>query len=435
MSDRELSGEEFLEISRQLEQHHSVFYMLWEMGKPIFDDTLDTAAVSFDDAGDLVAFQFNPDFWDSLTPYERLFVIAHECLHVILLHGIRTCNTTRANQEATNAVLDIVVNHLLIRKFGFSRTQLSMDDKLCWVDTVFPDKDFPDNQSFEFYFNRLPKITFDTLGTQIPAGVGPLDNHEGLNGATGGENLTGDFDSVIDELNEKMTDQEKEGIRDIIDQHCAAGAGGEGEGPGAGRGNQAGGRWTFAKVGVIKRKKKWETVIKKWSKKYDRPEFRDIEQWARLNRRYSSFDTSMLLPSDMEVEYEMEGKITVWFFQDTSGSCAGFRDRFFKAALSLAPDRFDVRMHCFDTQVYETTLESKKLYGFGGTAFDPLERYVQQTIKKENIEYPKAVFVVTDGLGTRIKPQIPQNWYWFLSRNYTSCIPKECNIFLLKDYE
>ena len=83
----------------------------------------------------------------------------------------------------------------------------------------------------------------------------------------------------------------------------------------------------------------------------------------------------------------------------------------------------------FDTKVYETTIESRRLYGFGGTSFDIIEDYIQSYIKKNNLKYPEAVFVITDGCGNSVNPQIPKNWYWFLSKNYITYIPKESNKF------
>jgi len=93
-------------------------------------------------------------------------------------------------------------------------------------------------------------------------------------------------------------------------------------------------------------------------------------------------------------------------------------------------------MHCFDTEIYETTLASGKLYGFGGTSFDIIEGYIQRKIKyNDNLKYPDAVFIITDGYGNNVYPEIPKRWYWFLSTGYTSCIPKTCNTFALSNYE
>jgi hypothetical protein len=111
----------------------------------------------------------------------------------------------------------------------------------------------------------------------------------------------------------------------------------------------------------------------------------------------------MFLPSDMEIEDDNDEKtrIKVYFYLDTSGSCWGLKDRFFAAALSLPDDRFDIRLFCFDTTVQETTLESRKIYGGGGTSFSILEAHIQKEIKEKG-EYPEAVFVITDGYAATV---------------------------------
>jgi hypothetical protein len=193
----------------------------------------------------------------------------------------------------------------------------------------------------------------------------------------------------------------------------------------------------IVKVGFVKKKKKWETVIKRWVNRFIKHSDRDHEQWARVNRRFVGLQSNLFLPSEMEIDEreEIKKKIKVIFFQDTSGSCSHFAERFFKAAKSLPKERFDMELYCFDTQVYKTSLESGKLYGFGGTSFEILERKVEEICKGNFRKYPKAVFVITDGYGDAIHPKKPRNWYWFLSTTYTSCIPKECNIFQLSDFE
>lgn len=408
-----ITNEEYFAISRSLEEHHALFYMAWKMGVPWFDESIPTAAVRFDPEGELIQFVFNPKYWEELNEYERTFVICHECLHVILAHGLRTKDTE--DGQRCNIALDIIVNHMLVNSFGFDRSKIRNEKELCWVDTCFPDEKetIPDNKYFEYYYSLVePSL--------IAKFIKLVDDHGGLSNPN--------WDAVIDKLGAGLSEEEKDTIRDLVEKM--------GESPPGGRGDGTGGMWQYAKVGKVAKKKKWETVIKKWSQKFNKAKFKEVEQWARLNRRFVTLGGDLILPTDMEVEddYEMK-KIQVWFFQDTSGSCSGFRDRFFKAAMSLPENRFDVKMHCFDTQVFETTLESKKLYGFGGTSFHPIEAYIQAYIKKNELQYPEAVFVITDGFGTPVKPEKPAKWYWFLSTNYLSCIPKECNIFQLRDYE
>lgn len=395
-----------------MEHHHALFYKLWELGYPIFTDSVETAAVQLNGAN-VVNFLFNPDFWSSLTDYERQFVICHECLHVILNHGVRVKKMT----DTVNQALDVVVNHTLVNRFGFDRSKLSMGKSLCWVDTIWPGQNMPDNESFEYYIQRFPKN-----GSKAEL----LDSHEGLDGISGEA-----LNEVLKSLGKSLSDLEKQSLGDLIEKHFAQE---EGENTTQEAGTSAGSSWLIVQPPVI-RKKKWESIIKKWSKKYDRAEFNDIEQWARINRRFAALTDDLLLPTEMEEEHEEEGKIKVWFFQDTSGSCRNLAKRFFAAARSLNPKRFDVKMCCFDTKVYETTLESGKLYGFGGTYFHILENYVQAETKKNNEKYPEAIFVITDGYGSSIQPEQPKSWYWFLSTKFSNYIPKECNIFNLKDFE
>jgi hypothetical protein len=414
----ELTNEEYFEYSREFSGHHALFYTMWEMGKPFFCNHIPTAGVALDRTGQQVQFLFNSNFWNKLTRYERLFIIGHECLHVILNHGFRALNTE--DHEIANKALDVVVNHMLVNRFGFIRKDISFADDLCWVDTLWEENIPPDDMNYEFYFNLLKE--------EGDSGKGELvDDHSGL-----GINAD-EWQEVVDMVGGAMNNSAKESIARIMEKHFQDFE--ISDDPNNNRGTVGGKWWEFANVGKIVVKKKWETVIRQWSKKFDNCNIHDVEQWARTNRRFVGLDAALFLPTEMEIEHEIEGKIQVWFFQDTSGSCAHFKDRFFQVALSLSKKRFDVKMHCFDTQVFETTLESRKLYGFGGTSFSALENYIQAYITKHKVEYPKAVFVITDGFGDYVNPQIPKNWYWFLNPFHTRCIPNACSKFNLKDFE
>jgi len=113
MSDKKLTNEEFLLIARDLELHHAIFSKIWNVGKPRFTDKIPTACVTFDKEGNHLDFQFNPVFWDSLTPYERNFVICHECLHIMLSHGVRL---KELNKDFGNIAADVVINEMLLSK-------------------------------------------------------------------------------------------------------------------------------------------------------------------------------------------------------------------------------------------------------------------------------------------------------------------------------
>jgi predicted metal-dependent peptidase len=418
-------SDEFLSLSRDLEKHHSVFYRLWNMGKPIFTDEISTAAVQFDKLGDSVNFLINYDFWQKQSETQKQFIICHESLHIILNHGLRIKdlssndlgNANKALDIVVNhTALDIVVNHTLIERFNFDRKDVDPNNIYCWVDTVFDKLDtIPLDKAYEFYYNLISKQQESgESGSKTISGGKILDDHNGLQ----------DFDKIIKRLSEELSAEEKEALKGTIQKHYAKNTE---------AGSEAGSSWIFVNIERVKTKKKWESVIKKWSAKHAKD--KEEEQWARKNRRLACLDDSLILPTDAEVEDYDKDKIDVCFFQDTSGSCYHLANRFFTAAKTLLTERFNVRLFCFDTKVYPTSLKDGKLFGFGGTTFSCIENYIQQEIKKTNCKYPAAIFVISDGMGNHVHPAKPKNWYWFLSHNYTNYIPKESKIFMLKDYE
>jgi predicted metal-dependent peptidase len=407
-----ITNSEWQEISFALEDHHAIFYQLWQMGKPIFDREIDTAAVKFNAEGDFIYFHFNPEFWLSLNLKNKLFVICHEALHIILNHGKRIKDSKKINHSAANAALDIVVNHSLIKNFGFQKEDLKDHENYCWIDTIFKDKEPKpsDEETFEYYYNLFDKV-FGDGSTDFSL----VDNHQSLG------DPQEQSQKIIDKLNEETQENEKQSLENFIKKHYHDAG-------------QSDGGWQFIKKTKIIKKKKWESVIKKWSKKYLSDQ--DAEQWTRLNRRLNTLPNDIFLPSDMEIENTNKNKIKVWFYLDTSGSCFHLKERFFTAASSLSKTKFDVRLFCFDTKVYETSLSTRKIYGGGGTSFNIIEKQIQNEIRLTNKKYPDAVFVLTDGFGDNIHPEKPQNWHWFLvNHSTTNYIPRQSHIFNLLDYE
>lgn len=431
-----LSWEEWNDMAKVLDAATPIFYMMWKLGRPHYSNRLPTAAVAFNKEGNCIDFAINRQFWNSLTKTQKAFIVAHECMHVVLNHGLRIRDLFGKNvlMDCANKAMDIVVNELLVRNY-FIRNELGDFSKsLCWLDTCFePSDNAQPNQSFEYYFNLLSNKTYpNSKGkgeSKENSGGKLLDDHSGLwdKGAKW-EELEDFFNQVADGVTPKdlqdFIDKVKDKIENVPPKSDQS------------RGTTPGGGFLVVKV-EAKPKKKWETVIKRWANMQIKENDKDHEQWARINRRFVFMSSDMFIPTEIEVEEleEEKKKIAVWFFQDTSGSCAHLAKRFFTAAKSLPKKLFDVRMFCFDTQVYETSLLSGKLYGFGGTSFTCIEQEIQKLISKEKLQYPKAVFVVTDGYGDRVSPQIPKNWYWFLSCNAKHCIPDECHTFDLTKFE
>jgi predicted metal-dependent peptidase len=254
-------------------------------------------------------------------------------------------------------------------------------------------------------------------------GLQLMDDHDGLFASAGEAGILSKKD--VEKLAKELTAEQAEQLKEAFGKEADV------KSPDSSAGNLAGNLCKVMNDADVKPKRKWETVIRKWADPFLPREDRTAEHWLRTNRRLSLIPDTALLPTEMEEDDKPEtGKISVLLLLDTSGSCAHLAERFWKAGRSLPKSRFDVTMACFDTQVYPVDMNKKELYGFGGTSFRILETYA-----KKMETYPTAVFVITDGYGDSISPQFPNRWYWFLTNDYRSYIPKECHFFHLADYE
>lgn len=390
---------------------HDIIFECVVLKYPIyFSDEVDTACVKFGYLGDPLCFIINKQFFDSCSSEKQSFIIFHEVYHIILEHGTRL-----SNDKLSNIAQDIFINHTLCRVHGFKREQVDPENIYCWVDTVFKGEIPPDNLSSEEYYNLLVKE--GQIGN-----VCLVDDHSDYQSGSISD-AVGDLLGSMIEHNGKSDVLET--LQDIFDEN-----GNTGQLAGTAAGNlikQMSGE-------KVKKKKKWESVIKKWSLKYLSKKEKQVYQWVHENRRNALMDRDLMIPQIADVEHiDNKKKVDVVFFLDTSGSCAGLAGRFWAAAKSLPSDTFNLDLCCFDTKVYNVSLEKGQLYGFGGTSFGILERYVKKTYTKK---HPDAIFVLTDGYGDFFTPSNPAAWHWFLTpNNYKGYISSKSNIHLLADFE
>lgn len=105
--------------------------------KHIWDDTIKTAATNG------AYIKFNPEFFMSLSPEERIFLLIHESMHVAFLHMERL---QEHNPDKWNIAADHVINLLLIER-GFRMPKIGYADhafKGMSTEQVYPL--IPDNQ-------------------------------------------------------------------------------------------------------------------------------------------------------------------------------------------------------------------------------------------------------------------------------------------------
>lgn len=417
--------EYFLQISRELELHDSIFYYFWQLGKPKFTKQIDTACVSFDNEGNFIQFLFNPDFWISSSHIKRKFIICHEILHVLFKHGKRMIGK---DPHLNNIAMDISINHTLINKFGFKKTDIKGWEYLCFVDTVFKDStNIPNNKNFEFYYKLLEEKYEESNADNM----GSLDNHSKIGNSDDNDSILEKFDEFV---SNSMTDEEIEKNSELLEKELENLSNDEKE-------KLAGQSKGFFEYILNKKKvitkKKWETIIRKWINKHLKVSLKQEESWLTQNKRFQAIETNFIIPNENEDENLIleKHKLNVFFFLDVSGSCISLLDRFFNAANSIPKERFNIRIFTFDTNIREIDMKNKKIIVGGGTSFSIIEQYVQFLKNKEKINYPNAVFVMTDGYGNNVKPEKPENWYWFLSTNYKKFIPKTSKVFELSEFE
>lgn len=417
-------------IAKALEKTHYFFRAFWDFHKIVWDDEIQTAAISFDEEGLAIKMTISPKFWAEMDFQSRLFVIQHEMLHVVLNHGARFFNKQAKERmdndpffyQCANGACDLAINESLVRDFKININELHETIQKGWfVDTAFPDSNVPKNESSEYYLDLLLKNRKKII-------ISGFDSHE-MMGGMGDPADGGNGDEIQDILDSCGVN---ELLDDMAGNEVVKGAESQSRSP-TGTGG-------YAKVEVKKtQKRKWESVIKKWSIVKVKNIEHSEERWDLINRRFLPvlLKKNFKIPTENELDarYLDPQKILVFFFLDCSGSCYHLKNRFYNAAHSLPKDRFDVRLFSFDTQVQELDYNGGKIYGGGGTSFSIIERKIQSIVKSEKRKYPDSVWVITDGYGDSVTPEIPKNWHWFLSCQHISCIPKESKIYKLSDFE
>lgn len=441
---------EYFEYARGLETHHAIFNKIWEMGKPVFDDSITTSAVAFNKEGAFIEFKFNTDFWHSLTFEQRKFVIAHESLHVLLDHGYRSSNLFNKIDmqalQAANLAMDVVINESLIHQFEFHKQQIDPDNNYMWLDKI--SSPALANQNFEYYYNLIYSDLTNKDQYKSYQSSGNLDNHDSLPSLSDIVELEKQLQNNIDDISDDSRKKLAESLKNETAPEFQTDPISSDSNKICNTKSEKGGRFA-GKIGTgtlvvmppqrIIHKRKWETIIKKWMIKCQKEDYDLSEVWQDVNRRIGGMmaGNNIYLPTEIDTEVPSKNKILVYFFLDVSSSCQGLGPRFWRAAKSLPKNRFDVKLFCFNTSVYAVSPNGEGMRSGGGTDFHILENQIQADVNADKLKrYPAGVFVITDGYGSTVKPKKPKNWHWFLTENSTlNYLPKESIVHKLKDFE
>lgn len=401
---------DYYQLSNQLLEFHELFYKFWTVGRPVFTEQIPTACVCFDSkSGKFLQFLFNPHFWDKLDNYERCFIIAHECLHVILNHGIRG----HAGDKGITAIaIDIITNYILTNNLGLKLTPMLLEGT--HFQTIFKDHTtIPKNKSFEYYYNLIknqPELLQDGVDEMI-------QNHDYL--------YSLNIDALLDHIfgNQDLDKDQKKELKDKLKQELA----------------KAGTESLDKLLDILESPKlktsfRWEQLMRNMVKTKYSIYMREFEgpNWIKEDRRMATLDEELMTP--LWLNEKPDYKFDLWFFQDVSGSCEHLASKFLAVAKSIPDKIFDVKFHTFDTSVREVDLKKSKIRGGGGTAFDIIHNFILKEIEKNQIKYPSNCVVITDGEGNQFDAgKFNRNFLWILTGNNKSCIPKECRTILMDE--
>lgn len=365
----------------------------------------------------------NEAFWNRHNLREQLFIICHECAHVLLDHGVRNgMNIKGATPELVNKAQDITINHMIVDLFNYDREDLREWRKYCWIETCFTHPEvIKRNENFIYYLEMLiqdPKskeangpVTLDAHGD--PSKETEVDKKNR-------ESAAKDIAKVLD----------PKSLEDLIKALP--------EGDDLTIGSMRGAYEAILEQKVKRLKLNFRILIKKLKRTRVTYIDKDVETFVREDRRFDDVMArpDVSLPGTSTKQGPQKDRLLTALFMDVSGSCMEHFSKFqqIAAAFDAERDTFDLRLFIFDTSVSEVHPRVSFRIG-GGTFFHIIEKQVLE-LEKEYHRYPDCVVVVTDGEGTDVKPKGPTKWIWLLTppacKQY---IPLASKWWLISDVE
>lgn len=367
-----------------------------------FTDSIPTAAIRFDTkGGGKPMLLLNEEFWNKHNHREKLFIICHECLHVLLDHGTRDgMDVPGATHELVNKAQDITINHMIVDLFNYDRDDFREWKKYCWIETCFTNHQvIRRNENFYYYLEKL----IEDPKSKEEGGAQTLDQHGDPGSQTEVEKKA--RREIAEDIAKELDPKQIEDVIKALPEDSAGQAG-----------SFRGALEAIFEAKTKKLKLNFTLLIKKLKRTRLRFVEKDQETFVRENRRFDDISRKGLnLPGEHVVQGPIKDRLLTALFMDVSGSCMTYFPLFQQIHKAFAEERdtFDLRSFVFDTTVQEITPGMPLRIG-GGTAFDIIEKKVLE-LQAEYKRYPDCVIVVTDGEGYNVKPKAPTRWIWLLT--------------------
>lgn len=481
---------------QQLSHYHHLFYAMVEMGEPNWDTDVETLSVLWNPSRNRVELAINADFFFNRNETERLFVLAHESLHVFFDHVAPGAETEAGMVEFLNIAQDIVINELLLSDFQFEKERLPhLAKMMCSVENIFSDEEIQQHQihkkgSTNYYVELVKKLHPELQ--QDLGGLKTLGNHGGAVRAPQSSGVEGvPVPGSVGDGREETEFPETEGAADTepgsdqeaqdsgqeaqdSGQEMKSGCVGEdfleelpesileglvvralsrldkaekaslSAGVSKMAGSSSNGTLFAIKEEDIPECDAWTSMVKRKVASLLKKGARSKDSFKEVSRRMSQvYDDGLFLPALVEEDVDKEDKYDLFFFLDTSGSCIHYKDDFFNLIQTIPTEKFNIHAFAFNTKVYDVDLKNPRVWGGGGTYFHIIEDRIQKAMgdpdglngkgKRKKGKYPDLVFVLTDGYGNTVNPAHPKVWHWLLtSGGHKGYISKESTTIALQ---
>lgn len=382
-------------------------------GKPQWDYSIPTAAVVIpkSEARDRSRFEFvfNPEFASNLTVEHFAFVLAHECLHVLLYHLTLSLNFD--NKEIFNIAADCVINDFLTGAGLDAPAGLCVGEEIVGFNCA--------NSTVTEVYNIIensPEIQDKLgLGEGEPQFV-VIDDHSWMHDP---QNVRDFMDAMAAGgfTPDQLPDDLEEILNETINEYEKTKMAGKGVG-----------HEEFMKE---------QKITLRWIELLERvdPDMfkmpgagpRPVTSFRRTRRKLAGMHTfsDAILPA---LETPEKGPLTsksdrkphIVLALDTSGSIGReTANKFLNLAKSIPTDKVEISACTFQTSYMPLDLDNPK-WRSGGTDFSAIHEYINdQVLPKNDGKYPSAVVVVTDGYASfyqNAKPTPAQaaSWTWLL---------------------
>ena len=420
---------EFFQIKKAISECDTFYEAMFNLTNISYSDDISTACISFDKQGNALNMKINYDFWQSLNINGKTFVILHELYHTIYDHGKRFIKLG-ADFKLANIASDIVINHHIHEKIGLNR-QLFDWKNYYWVETAFPGEVVDTNKSCEYYYNKLKKQKTlqekQLLGSHNDGDNNELEenqtdnNNEKSNSKDklkhdnfSSEDLSDDIKDILEQNPVLWKNLDKQLKQDIKNKFTIK--------PPSTNETHDGREQIYDKNQEILN---YDKLINLLIPKKAKMQTNFVESWVGNHRRYTSFlklNPNIRLPNTLEVDKKMpKTKKEVWIFIDCSSSCSHMVQPFHNIVFNMMKNKeINCRSFAFGDNCKEINLKDEQVTFYSGNAggFDCIESKILNLIKKEKINYPDNIVVLSDGevhFNNKNNVLKPENWIMLLS--------------------